>query len=102
MASPFDKHREPATAGVGLREWCDTQNRKQLFERMGRWYFVAKSDGVERIDSLDGTDGENVRRLLDGTLPDFAGWSAARMDGYRKWLRSVAEQGLLESPRIAA
>jgi hypothetical protein len=101
-SNPFDKHRQETPTGPtseGLRAWCDENNRKKLTERMDRWYFVVKSDGIEKIDTLDGTDGGNVHKLLNGKLEDFAGWPAARMDGYRRWLWTCAQAGLLEPIR---
>lgn len=77
----------------GLRAWCDELNASRLAERMGRWYYVRKTGEGEQIDTLEGVDGANVRLLLAGKLPDFYGWPKARMDGYRNWLRSVAEAG---------
>jgi hypothetical protein len=94
MGSPFDQHRgTPPEQRVDLFAWCVEQNDKPIFRRMERWYFLAEADGITRIDSLDGTDANNVRKMIDGTLADFAGWSASRMGGYRRWLWSVAERG---------
>lgn len=84
----------PSTVRTDLWAWCHDQNALRITERMGRWYYVAEKDDNRFIDSLDGTDGENVRRELDGTLPNFQGWPAERMAGYRRWLRSVAIKGL--------
>lgn len=103
MANPLARSSNTDFPAAGLFEWCDEQNRKPLTEGMGRWYFIAGSDGVDRINTLTGTDGENVHRLLNGELPDFAGWPKARMDGYRKWLQECAQKGLLALPaHIAA
>lgn len=98
MANPFDKFRDGdgGPPKTDLRAWCEAQNRTKLAERMSRWYFVTEKDGSKLIDSLDGTDGENVRRLLDGNLPDFHGWSEKRMQGYRRWLWNCAVRGLTE------
>lgn len=105
MSNPFDKHRQVATvspSAVSLRAWCDEQNAKRISERMDRWYFVVRSDGIDRIDTLTGVDGGNVRKVIAGKLDDFAGWSASRMDGYRNWLWGVAQAGMLEHHREAA
>lgn len=83
-----------SAASVDPRDWCHQQNIRPIFERMGRWFYVSNDDGTERTVALDGIDGENVRRLLADELPDFEGWSKARMDGYRRWLRGVAIRGL--------
>lgn len=100
MANPFDQHRSTAPESrIDLRAWCEAQNGKRLFERMGRWYFVREVDGADTIDCIEGTDGANVRRLLAGNLPDFVGWSEARMSGYRRWLWDCARRGLTYEPR---
>jgi hypothetical protein len=101
-SNPFDKHRQQPASGPtseSLRAWCDENNRKKLTERMGRWYFVVKVDGVEKVDTLDGADGANVHKLLNGVLEDFAGWPANRMEGYRRWLWDCAQAGLVEAIR---
>lgn len=90
-----------AAQSVDLRAWCDEQNAKRISERMDRWYYVTQRDGMDIIDTLTGTDGGNVRKVLNGTLEDFAGWAPARMDGYRRWLWSCAANGLIEPPRVA-
>lgn len=91
----------PATGvKLDLRAWCAEQNGKKISRRMGRWYYVATVDGEERIDTLDGTDGDNVRKLIAGELQDFYGWPESRMQGYRRWLWSCAERGLTEPLRI--
>jgi hypothetical protein len=100
MSNPFDKHREEPRPAQDLHAWCEEQNAKKITFRMSRWYFVAKADGVDRIDCLEGTDGENVHKLLAGKLQDFAGWPAARMDGYRNWLRSVADNGRVDHRQL--
>lgn len=76
------------------REWCHEQNIRPIFEKMGRWYYVAENDNGETVSVLDGDDGSNVRRMLADELADFQGWPKERMDGYRKWLRGIAVRGL--------
>ena len=105
MASPFDKHREEKAqpSAASLRAWCEETNAKKLMERMGKWYYVTRNeDGVEHIACLDGTDGENVRKVIAGTLKDFVGWSPKRMDGYRRWLSSCVKAGMVEREREPA
>lgn len=85
---------ERSASAPDPRSWCHEQNIKPIFERMDRWYYVANDDGRETVTALDGEDGGNVRRMLADELPDFEGWPKTRMDGYRKWLRGVAERGL--------
>lgn len=80
---------------LDLLEWCDNENRKPITRRMGRWYHVREVDGQRFADCLEGIDGVNVHRLLAGKLEDFAGWPAARMGGYRAWLRTLVEAGLV-------
>lgn len=80
------------------RTWCDEQNAKPISARMSRWYYVARKDDAEFIDTLSGTDADCLRKILDGKLADFDGWAPARMDGYRRWLWSVAERGLIDPP----
>lgn len=77
-----------------LRQWCDDHNRTRLAERMRRWYFVNDNEGTEFIDCLEGDEGENVRKLLDGEVIEFDGWEKPRMDGYRNWLAKCAKLGL--------
>lgn len=77
-----------------IRQWCDDHNRTRLAERMRRWYYVNDNEGTEFIDCLEGDDGDNVRRLLDGKLEPFDGWPRPRMDGYRAWLTKCARLGL--------
>lgn len=95
MANPLALAREPVQSS-SLRAWCEEQNAKPLFRRMERWYYVTKSDGAETITSLTGCDANNVRRLIEGALPDFEGWPASRMNGYRRWLQSCAEAGFVQ------
>ena len=78
---------------IDLRAWCEERNAEPLFVRMERWYFVRQTDNGEQVDTLEGCDATNLRKLLDGTLQDFIGWLPARTDGYRNWLHSVAERG---------
>lgn len=87
-----------ATAPVvrtDLLAWCDENNRNPITKKLQRWYYVGESDEARRVCTLDGEDGFNVHRLLDGNLPDFVGWSESRMGGYRKWLRGMIDKGLL-------
>ena len=102
MNSPFEAHRidEIARAPSGIA-WCDEQNRKYITRKLGRWYYVGDVDGVDTTIVLDGTDGENVHRLLDGNLVDFYRWPESRMKGYRKWLQSCADRGLIEHRKAA-
>jgi hypothetical protein len=103
-SSPFDRHREPAALSgpnINLRAWCEETNAKDIMKRMERWYFVTKADDIERVDCLDGTDGGNVRKLIAGELRDFAGWSAHRMRGYRRWLKRCADAGTLYGSPLA-
>lgn len=93
------------TEGLGTRAekidlfaWCAEQNAKPIFRRMSRWYYVAENDGAEVITALDGGDADNIRKLLDGKLPDFVGWPEPRMAGYRKWLGMLARQGGFVAP----
>jgi hypothetical protein len=82
--------REP----IDLRAWCEETNATKLMERMERWYFVHKGDEGEAIDTIEGVDAKNVRRLIAGQpVPDFYGWPEARMTGYRRWLWNVARAG---------
>lgn len=103
ISNPLAKRRHEAandratSFGPDLRAWCDEQNRKRITQRMGRWYYLREVDGETIADTLTGCDGENVHRLLNNELPDFAGWPPARMEGYRRWLRGVAEAGLLQA-----
>lgn len=83
-----------APSNASLLEWCDVRNRGKLAERMHRWYYVNDNDGTKFIDCLEGDDGDNVRRLLDGKLADFEGWPQSRMQGYRNWLNQCAHRGL--------
>jgi hypothetical protein len=101
MAKLTEYLNEPRGGTVNLLAWCDEQNAKRIMERMERWYFVAVADGVERIDSLQGCDANNIRLMLDGKLADFAGWAPSRMDGYRRWLWSVAEKGMIRTREAA-
>lgn len=104
MTNPLAKGSPAYGPKIDLHEWCEEQNRSRLAERMGRWYFVREVDGAAMVDCLEGVDGSNVRLLLDGKLPDFHGWPANRMKGYRKWLLGVAQQGVacrIELPRAA-
>lgn len=95
MANPLDTYIRPAPANaVDPRDWCHEQNIRPIFEKLERWYYVTERDGREEVTALTGVDGGNVRRSLAGELDDFDGWPKPRMDGYRKWLRKVAEAGL--------
>lgn len=95
MANPLDTYIRTASAPtVDPRDWCHEQNIRPIFEKMGRWYYVANDNGREAVTILDGDDGANVRRMLADDLADFEGWPQPRMDGYRKWLRGIAEMGL--------
>lgn len=93
MANPLDTMAPPIVK-TDLREWCETQNSSKLAERMGRWYYVTEKDGSRLIDSLDGADGDNLRKMIDGALDDFHGWPPKRMQGYRRWLWNCATMGL--------
>jgi hypothetical protein len=94
MTNPLQRYRPETSFAPDLREWCEEHNRRPITRRMGRWYYVQETDGVSRAEVIEGTDGENIHRLLDGNLSDFAGWPPARMKGYRSWLQSIAEQGM--------
>ena len=94
MANPLNRQPASYAATISLAEWCHDRNVSRLAERMSRWYFVNTNDGGEFVDCLEGDDGDNVRRLLDGKLDDFDGWPPKRMKGYRDWLRKCAMNGL--------
>lgn len=93
--------RPAAASSIDLRAWCDEQNRKPISAKLGRWYYVTERDGEDLIDTLSGTDADCLRQMLNGRLGDFAGWSTARMNGYRRWLNAVAERGLLRQREAA-
>jgi hypothetical protein len=92
MANPLQSVAAAAMA-TDLREWCRENNSRPITRRMDRWYFVAKADGVENVSTLEGSDGHNAWRMIDGTFQDFMGWPASRMSGYRSWLSGCIEKG---------
>jgi hypothetical protein len=94
MNNPFDKHRQEARPTIDLRAWCEEQNRKPLFVKMSRWYYVATNDDTETVTHLEGSDADNLRALLAGKNVAFHGWPAKRMDGYRNWLLGLAQRGM--------
>jgi len=90
----------PATAtGKSLLEICDQYNRHRLAERIGCWHYVVDANGAEHITKIEGTEGDNIHKLMRGELVDFQGWSEARMTGYRNWLEKLISAGLVNAGR---
>ena len=79
-----------------LIEICDGLNRHPLTERMGVWYYV---EG-ERIHKVDGCEGGNIHRTLQGETLEFVQWDNARMNGYRRWIEAKIAAGLVNVPAI--
>lgn len=98
MANPLVPTHAPLTirsTASELREWCEAENLRPVARSMGRWYYVETDDlGANKVQCLDGVDGEIAHDYLGGKEPDFHAWSDARMSGYKRWLRDVITRGL--------
>lgn len=79
-----------------LIQICDEYNRHKLSQRMGVWYFV---EG-DHIHKVDGCEGHNIHRTLQGEVISFHKWDERRMDGYRKWIEEKIAAGLVNPPVV--
>lgn len=57
------------------------------------WYYVRVHEGHTKMESLDGPLAVDVRRVRDGTLPDFYEWPADKMAAERRKLAWFLKQG---------
>ena len=102
MTNPLAARRAANDTPVktDLAEWCAENNAKPIFAKMSRWYFVTTNDGEDLIDSLQGSDADNLRKMLDGEVIEFVGWPESRMEGYRRWLSDCARRGGYIAPAL--
>jgi hypothetical protein len=95
MTNPLMAHEaeQAKLSRTDCLAWCEAQNRHPMTARLGRWYYVNEVNGSNRCEVVEGTDGDNVHRLMNGETIKFEGWPEKRMRGYLTWLRGVAERG---------